>query len=70
MREKMCEYAKLAGHRAGNPSLTSKGMNGLFAPLFAEWERVLADDWLRYAKWGDGLPEDCGEVCRKFRLRI
>jgi hypothetical protein len=63
----MSEYAKLAAHRAGNPSLASRVDLGVFETLFAEWESVLANDWKNYHNWLAEEPNGYDEISHATR---
>lgn len=61
----MSEYAKLAGHRAGNSELHSTIDLGSFGGLFLEWENVLTEDWKKYPNWSE-FPNSYKEIWLKF----
>jgi hypothetical protein len=60
---RISEYAKLAGHRAGNPVLSSQMQ---FDPEFYVLENLLALDWETYPGWSTPEPEGYFELWQKF----
>jgi hypothetical protein len=70
----MAEYAKLAGHRAGNPSLTSTIDLGAFRSPFSEFETTLTTDWMDYPNWEFEPPETYREnwakLCAKCGVKL